>query len=109
LGNSSTGEGGGIYVGNGTVNVTNGSTLTGNSAATFGGGIYVWYATLTVNGSTLSKNFASTAGGGVYIEPRFASPVTISGSVFSNNTSGPANITDSIFGVWTDGGGNTFS
>jgi hypothetical protein len=106
-GNSSTGEGGGIYVGNGAVNVADGSVLTGNSG-TYGGGIYVYFATLTVGGSTLSNNSASTAGGGIYIEPRFASPVTVGGSVFGGNTSGPASTPDNIVGVWTDGGGNTF-
>ncbi len=89
--NSATGAGGGIYVGNGTVNVTNGSVLSGNSG-TLGGGIYVYYATLTVSGSTLSNNSAATdgGGGGIYILRRFQSPVTISGSVFAGNTSGPA-------------------
>jgi hypothetical protein len=112
--NSSTGEGGGIYVGNGTVNVINGTTLSGNSAATYGGGIYVYYATVTVSDSTLSSSLASTAGGGggIYIKPwnnGLQSTVTISGSGFSANKSGPTNTPDNIFGVWIDGGGNTFS
>jgi predicted outer membrane repeat protein len=107
-GNSATAEGGGIYVENGTVKVLNGTTLSGNSAGTYGGGIYVYYANVTVSGSTLANNYASTTGGGIYIEPRFQPPVTISGSTFTGNTSGPLNTTDNIFGVWTDEGGNTF-
>jgi hypothetical protein len=111
--NSSAFEGGGIYVGNGTVKVINGTTLSGNTA-TYGGGIYVYYATVTVSDSTLSNNSASTPGGagGIYIKPwnnGLQSTVTISGSVFSANKSGPTKTLDNIFGVWTDGGGNTFS
>jgi hypothetical protein len=107
-GNSSSGTGGGISVGNGTLKVLNGSSLSGNSA-TYGGGIYVYYATLTVSGSFLTGNMASSAGGGIYLSPRFQSPATISGSVFSANTSGPTNTSDNIVGVWADGGGNTFA
>jgi parallel beta-helix repeat protein len=105
-GNSATGQGGGISIGNGAVNVINGSVLSGNSAA-LGGGIYIYYATLTVSGSTLSSNYASTAGGGIYVLARFPSPVTITGSTFNGNTSGPTNTPDEVCGVYVDGGGNT--
>lgn len=56
--------GGGIFIWNATVNVTD-STLSGNTAD-FGGGISNWDGTVTITNSTLSGNQAiDTVGGGI--------------------------------------------
>jgi hypothetical protein len=56
------GYGGGIFNYEGTVTVSNSSTLSGNSAG-YGGGIVNWGGALTVSGSTLSGNSAYDGGG----------------------------------------------
>jgi hypothetical protein len=99
LSGNSSGGGGGIA--NYAALTISGSTVSGNSA-TGGGGILNWYGgTLTVTGCTLSNNSAGIDGGGaIFNNGELA--VTISNSMFCNNSP------DNIVGLYTDGGGNTF-
>ena len=110
-------NGGGIYnsriFGGGTLTVS-GCTLSGNAATGngsgantgtaldygYGGGIYNDVGTLTVSGCTLSGN-AAYSGGGIY-SAGAAGALTVLDSIFSSNTP------DSVYGAYTDGGGNTF-
>jgi hypothetical protein len=67
---------------------------------------------VTVNGCTFSGNLANYIGGGPGVHPigndiynaASASFLTVSDSVFSNNT--PYTF-EPILGPWTNGGGNT--
>jgi predicted outer membrane repeat protein len=103
-GNSAGLDGGGIFNAvdatsgyPGMLTVT-GSAFSNNSAGNEGGGIYN-EGTATVSSCTFAANSASS-GGGIY---NFAGAMlTVSGSTFSANTP------DAIFGLWIDGGGNTF-
>jgi hypothetical protein len=95
--------GGGIYNA-GTMTVS-GSQVVDNSAGT-GGGIYN-AGTMTVSGCYVQNNSAHTTavgvvaeGGGIY-NAGTAAALTVSNSIFSGNSP------DNIFGLYTDGGGNT--
>ena len=78
IGNTTSGNGGGVYVNGGTFTMT-GGTITGNSA-TNGGAVYIGSGTFTMNGGTISGNTA-TLGAGVYVT---------AGSTFSLGCSGIA-------------------
>nr|HRL13074.1 choice-of-anchor Q domain-containing protein [Aggregatilineales bacterium] len=90
-GNSSGGEGGGVYVQLGTLTIT-GGTISANTAAT-GGGIFNAGelsetgipSQANLNGVTISGNIAFGAGGGLYGDHEGV--VTITNSSFSGNTS----------------------
>ena len=82
--NDGDGEGGGaIYVGFGTVNLTN-VTLTENTSEGFGGAIDAVKGALTIADSELTNNLAGQ-GGAIY--SIFGSTITISGSSFTANES----------------------
>jgi hypothetical protein len=108
ISDNSSGEGGGIYNGQGgTVKVSN-STLSGNSAGNGygGGGIYNGgFGTLEVINSTLSGNSAPE-GGGIYDSG--ADMVTVSNSTLSDNsaTIGGGNCDGVGDGTITNGGYN---
>ena len=101
LGNSA-GDGGGVFTEGGmTLLLNGGSNVSGNTAGGDGGGIEVYSGTATISDSTVSDNSAGAEGGGIDIT-KYAS-VTVTLCSFS------ANSPDSIFGVYTDGGGNSFN
>jgi hypothetical protein len=97
-GNSAT-DGGGIY-NYGTAMITNSALFgNGNYSAAYGGGIYNGpNGTLTVSGCTVSNNDP----GGIYDA---GGTLTVSNTTFSGNTY-PYDIAG--YGVYIDGGGNTF-
>jgi hypothetical protein len=102
----SDGLGGGIK-NEGTLTVSD-CWLTGNVADHDGGGIYN-AGTLTVSNSTLEGNGVGVPdgwglyyGGGIY-NAGLASALTVLNSNFSSN------LPDSIYGPYTDGGGNSFN
>jgi len=64
--NTTTGNGGGVYVSMGTF-IMNGGEITGNSATTNGGGVFVLGGLFIMNGGTISGNTATSNGGGVYV------------------------------------------
>jgi predicted outer membrane repeat protein len=74
-------------------------------SANDGGGIFN-DGTMTVNSCTFSDNVAAYFGGGIYN----AGELTVSNSVLSGNLAGSwgGNNNNNIFGLYTDGGGNTF-
>ena len=81
-GNTSTGEGSGIFnLGGATLILTN-STVTGNSGANLGGGIFTGGGTVTITDSTISGNSASY-GAGVVTEN---GTVTLTNSTVSGNS-----------------------
>ena len=90
-------EGGGIFnLGTATVSALHFS----KNVATYGGGIYN-AGQMSVSGCSLSHNTATMLGGGIYnAHPaQDASSLTISDTEFAFS---------SIYGPYTDGGGNTF-
>jgi hypothetical protein len=89
------GYGGGI-LNQGTLTVSR-CTLSDNFT-NYGGGIYNT-GTLAVTGCTVSGNHAEYRGGGILND----GTLTVSNSVFSMNTP------DNIYGLYTNGGGNTFN
>jgi predicted outer membrane repeat protein len=72
-------DGGAIY-NQGTLTVSNGSTLSGNAARYYGGDIYNAGGTVTVSNSTMSNNVA-TYGGAIYN----AGTLTVSNCILSGN------------------------
>jgi len=84
--NTAATHSGGIYSTNGPLTITD-STLSGNQATTFGGGIYKSNATnqVTITGTDVTSNAAIGAGtgygGGIYT----LAPLTITGSILSDN------------------------
>ena len=78
------GEGGGIHVSYGELQLSR-SVVTGNSADQLGGGIYSYYSTVTIWQSTISNNTAGYSGGG--IDNGMGSTITIERSTISGNTS----------------------
>jgi len=105
------GEGGGLYTADGGNVTMTGCSLTGNSATSGGGGIFIESpdtTTVTISGCTLTGNSGGTYGGGICNWNNAA--LTVSDSVFSANVASTAyQDTPNIFGIYTDGGGNTFS
>jgi hypothetical protein len=88
-GNTTSSDGGGVYVNNGGTFTMNGGAISGNttSSSNGGGGVYVGTAgTFTMNGGAISGNTASSIygdGGGVYI---IDSTFTMGGGEISGNT-----------------------
>ena len=92
-----------------------GCTLSGNVASDSGGGIYVTSSgsgsvSMTVSGCYLYGNTATVEGGGIYNGIGNANSLTVSNSFFGIDPFGnrAANTPDNIFGLWSDGLGNTF-
>ena len=78
-GNTSSLDGGGVYVG-GTFTM-NGGTISSNTASSGGGGVYVG-GNFSMNGGTISSNTASGCGG-VYV---YGGTFTMNGGTISSNT-----------------------
>ena len=92
-GNSSTESGGGVYgSSSSTITVLN-STISGNSAAEQGGGIFADSDYLTLTNSTVSGNTADQQGGGIYT----GANTTLSHSTVANNTNGIAYIGAGVY------------
>ena len=104
-GASGIANGGGVYVGGGTVALSD-CTISGNSASVYGGGVFVLGGTVTVTGGTVSGNTAPF-GGGVY---ELDGNVTVTGVIVSDNHSsnvGP--YTSSGGGLYVQGGTATLA
>jgi hypothetical protein len=110
-----SGNGGAVYSQLGVSNVTmTGCTLSNNSAAYQGGAVWTHCTqgnTMTIKSCSFSGNVAYRASlplnNDIYnLAGTLASSLTVSDSVFSNNT--PYRF-DPIEGLWTNGGGNTFN
>lgn len=87
LGNSTSGNGGGIALSNTHMAVVN-STIIGNSAVE-GGGIFNWFkGILTLTNSTVMNNAAQGRGGGIRSQarPRGGVRVTLTNSTVSGNS-----------------------
>lgn len=82
-GGKSSGNGGGVYIGAGTLNLNDGTAVTSNTAAT-GGGIYIAGGTVNMCGSVaVSDNTATSSGAQAYlVDGTF---ITITGTL-SNKT-----------------------
>ena len=110
--NNSNGDGGAVYSVGGKVSMTN-CTVSQNRANEQGGGIYIHGGTMTITGCTLSGNIEGNYAGGGY-SPAWgneifnantsSSTLTVTDSVFANNT--PYRYF-AILGSWGNGGGNT--
>ncbi len=66
------GQGAGMFVGNGTVNIIGGSEITDNQAPTLvdkgdGGGIYIAQGTVSLDDAYVMDNFAGRYAGGIYV------------------------------------------
>lgn len=83
---NATGDGGAVYIANGTVVIPNTSaigTATGNTAEN-GGGIYHSTGTLTITGTQISNNTVDVHGGGLFVA---GGTVNVNGVTFAANTS----------------------
>lgn len=96
-GNSSTDEGGGIYVGSSKA-VIDGFDIDYNTASDDGGGVYLNEDTCTVKNCYIYYNTASAKGGGIYVND---DDNTLENIRVTNNTA-----TGSGDGIFNDGGVN---
>lgn len=62
-----TTNGGGVFVGGGSLFTMKGGTITGNTASEDGGGVRVYVGTFIMEGGVISGNTAGEYGGGVYV------------------------------------------
>jgi len=98
-GNTSSDNGGGVYVRGGTFNMQGGMVAGGNNARSNGGGVYISGGTFTKTGGTIrgsdvavsNRNTATNQGHALYWN---ASPAR-----WRNATAGPDDNTDS-YGFW---------
>ncbi|MBQ4649512.1 MAG: InlB B-repeat-containing protein [Firmicutes bacterium] len=87
--NISSTNGGGVYVLNGTMNMTGGK-ISGNQTEKGGGGIYV-VGTLNMSDGEISGNTANSSGGGVYVDSS-SDVISVSGApIVSGNKKGTDN------------------
>ena len=89
-GNSSSNDGGGVYVGNNSTFTMNGGTISGNSSSSYGGGGGVLVGnggTFTMNGGAVSGNSSSYGGGGGGVLVGNGGTFTMSGGSVSGNSS----------------------
>lgn len=99
-------NGGGIYVGGGTVLNTNGVTIVGNSATNgFGGGIFTFGGTVNLQNSFVRNNLASEGGGGIAGRRQTSSPFPFS-TVIIENTVVSGNSAESGGGISSYGSGS---
>lgn len=85
--NTATNQGGGIYISDGSANITNGS-LTSNTATSFGGGMMTTSTgTTTISGATFKSNRTLNTSGGGGGGAVFNATTTIYSSLFDRNTS----------------------
>jgi hypothetical protein len=83
-GNTSSSNGGGVCVYNGTFSMSGG--MVSNTSSSNGGGVYVYSGTFSMSGGAVSGNSSSSGtGGGVYIASN--GTFTISGGAVSGNSS----------------------
>ncbi len=107
------GNGGGVYVGFGSTQLDNVTTI--NNQAWSGGGLYGYYGPVTVTGGSLGNNSASNSGGGLYAQ---ASVVTIANTTVTGNSASSGgglyfNLAPAMFAnlqisnnqAWSNGGG----
>lgn len=80
---NSSGNGGGIYVKNGTLNMK-GGFVCNNTASDLGGGIYLKNSRMTMSGGTVSANSCSNRGGGILLIDN--SNATMTGGAVTGNT-----------------------
>jgi predicted outer membrane repeat protein len=103
-GNTADNSGGGIFLSNGTFEMTNGEIL-GNTAHNAGGGIYAGdYCTILLEGGSISGNQSIKEGGGVDIKAHAI--VTLTGVVINSNRAekgGGVHIWQSgVFNMWNN-------
>ena len=85
------GDGGGLYIGDGTDNVTiTNSTFTNNTVGVYGGGLCIYGngTDITVTNSGFTNNTVGWYGGGLYIIYGDGTDITVTNSAFTNNTVG---------------------
>lgn len=85
---STSGQGGGVYVGGGEGTFTmNGGEISGNTSESMGGGVRVGSgASFTMKDGTISDNSSKSSGGGVSVYS--GSSFTMNGGVISGNSTG---------------------
>lgn len=82
-------NGGGIFSTYAALTVTNGSVISGNQAEGEGGGVFVYRGPLEIADSTITGNRADDLGGGIYVRGDYAGSsdsTTITDSSISSNT-----------------------
>jgi len=96
---NTSGDGGGVSLIGGTMNMETGSEIIGNTAGDFGGGVFVNGGLLNMNGGSISTNSAFYGGGGIFVENN-GKLIMESDSIISDNEASMAGgvfIEDSVF------------
>lgn len=97
-------KGGGVYVSNGTFKMQGSSAITSCKAKDYGGAIYASGATVNITNCILKGNEAALGGGAIYAqkEGSTASTVTINGGTIGGDTNEDKN---KVTSKWQFGGG----
>ncbi|GAB4143598.1 MAG: hypothetical protein Fur0046_20740 [Cyanobacteria bacterium J069] len=111
VGNSASGQGGGIWTMKAPATITNstfsGNTVTGRGSSNVGGGMAL-YNNATIINTTIALNTAGWVGGGVSVAG--GNTATLKNTVFFNNTAANGgntwNIQQQSSGTFANGGGN---
>ncbi|MBF2083542.1 bluetail domain-containing putative surface protein [Thermoleptolyngbya sp. C42_A2020_037] len=111
VGNSATGQGGGIWTMKAPATITNstfsGNSVTGRGSSNVGGGMAL-YNNATIVNTTIALNTAGWVGGGVSVAG--GNTATLKNTVFFNNTAANGgntwNIQQQSSGTFSNGGGN---
>ena len=113
-GGNTAGNGGGIYVESGTLNLASTCNIAFNRAAGNGGGVYVESGRLSMSGGLVTDNICGGNGGGIYVdnasafEMSYTSEVSrnacvssnpLTGGVYINNITNPNDADDHSFKV----------
>ncbi|GHV83093.1 hypothetical protein AGMMS50212_04330 [Spirochaetia bacterium] len=108
-GTISNDNGGGIYISNSHITLSNGTRITGNKTSNGGqgGGVYIVGGTLTIAGADISNNTASNGGGGIALDGGGANVTFTQGAISGNLASGNGGGVI-VNGVFTMDGGNIY-
>jgi len=116
IGNSSTSNGGAIYISGGNITLSGSAKISSNTSAVNGGGVYIAayntdIATFTMNGGEISNNSAISNGNGIFVNSGSATGVArfymSAGTIDNNYTSSASTVTGTVNGGGLYAGGGT--
>ncbi len=103
---ANNGNGGGVYIQSGSLNLTGAGIIVSENEAKNGGGLYMQNGTVNITSSFILDNTANNGnGGGLYLGNSTAGGITLSGAIISGNTATSSqNNTGQGGGIYTGAG-----